>query len=241
MRAAGLGLLCPPYQRGVCMKAKIGFVIFVLLLVVGLVGCNVLLGPDDDDGSIGGDNGDESSGGDNGDEEAVFSIGDIGPAGGLIFYIDELDIHHWTYLEVAPQSTEWQNIEWGDTGTVIGAAAQGTAIGTGASNTAAIVAHMGGKSITGTAAQLGDALEHEYEGTTYDDWFLPSRDELNAIWENIVDDGDGNNSGKGGFGSVYWSSSEFNDIGARMLSFVDGSESFGNKASVRQVRVVRAF
>jgi hypothetical protein len=171
--------------------------------------------------------------------DQVFAIGDTGPAGGLIFYIDTADAHSWTYLEVAPASTEWTSKEWGNSGTEIGGDAALTGIGDGQAATAAIVAHMEGQSITGTAAQLCDGLS---EGG-YNDWFLPSKDELNAIWDNLVDDGSGSNSGVGGFdpSGIYWSSSEFSSNNAWYQYFAIGAQSNYSKTNPTRVRAVRAF
>ena len=171
----------------------------------------------------------------------TYEIGDTGPAGGLVFYIDETDEFDWTYLEVAPASTEWTSKEWGDHGTEIGGDAALTGIGDGQAATTAIVSHMEGESITDTAAQLCAALEHAHGTTTYEDWFLPSKDELNAIWENIVDDGSGSNSGVGGFAELsYWSSSEVSSFIAWYQYFGDGLQSGYDKFNLR-VRAVRAF
>lgn len=173
-----------------------------------------------------------------------YAIGDPGPADGIIFYIDTADEHSWTYLEVAPASTEWSDKEWGDYGTEIGGNAASTGIGDGQAATDAIVKHLADNtSETDRAAQLCDALEHEYDGTTYDDWFLPSEDELNAIWDNLVDDGDGNNSGVGGFSiGYYWSSSEFvGNTHARAQTFTDGYQNVYYKHGNFRVRAVRAF
>lgn len=163
----------------------------------------------------------------------VYAIGDTGPAGGLIFYIDEADDHDWTYLEVAPQSTEWEAKEWGDYETEIGGDAQLTGIGDGRAATDAIVSHMEGKSITDTAAQLCAELEHG----GYGDWFLPSKDELDAIWHNIAD------GGTGGFEDRwYWSSSEDSSDEAWTQEFSDNGpkHSFLKHYELR-VRAVRAF
>ena len=59
-----------------------------------------------------------TAGGDHSDTVAVFvvgyELGDIGPAGGYIFYIDEANEHPgWTYLEAAPAETEWVAKPWG--------------------------------------------------------------------------------------------------------------------------------
>jgi len=174
---------------------------------------------------------------------AVYDIGDTGPAGGIIFYVDTADNYTWTYLEVAPQSTEWEDKIWGDQGTEIGGDAALTGIGDGQAATTAIVSHMEGQQISGTAAQLCDGLEHDHDGTTYKDWFLPSKDELNAIWENIVDDGSGSNSGVGGFADSqgYWSSSEDDNDNAWWQYFGSFLQDSGLKDNTAWVRAVRAF
>jgi len=43
----------------------------------------------------------------------AYQVGDIGPAGGIIFYVKEDNSDGWRYMEAAPQSTEWEGIEWG--------------------------------------------------------------------------------------------------------------------------------
>ena len=210
----------------------------ISLIIVGLVlvtttGC---------DSAGAGTGGGDGGGGTGGGGATVYAVGDTGPAGGLIFYIDEADEHSWTYLEVAPASTEWTGKEWGDYEVEIGGDAALTSIGDGQAATTAIVAHMVGKGITGTAAQLCDALSHN----GLEDWFLPSKDELNAIWENIVDDGDGNNSGVGGFttaaGDYYWSSSEYDSRYAWAQRFYGGAQGYPDKPLHSfPVRAVRAF
>ena len=173
-----------------------------------------------------------------GSPAVTYAIGDTGPAGGLIFYVDEADTYSWTYLEVAPVSTEWTYKDWGGYGTEIGGNAALTGIGDGQAATDAIVAHMEGESITGTAAQLCDALSYG----SYADWFLPSQDELNAIWDNLVDDGTGANSGVGGIAEdTYWSSSEDDSRTAWYQDFSNGYQDDGGKYNDLRVRAVRAF
>jgi len=122
---------------------------------------------------------------DNGDgdeeEDDTYSLCDIGPAGGYIFYDKGYYSDGWRYLEAAPASTEWINKQWGSYGTLIGGTETG--VGTGQSNTATIVTWLNSHSETGKAeaAQLCDALTKG----GYDDWFLPSKDELNLMYENL--------------------------------------------------------
>lgn len=86
----------------------------------------------------------------------------------------------------------------------------GTAIGTGKTNTQRLVSAMGNETYSSSfwsyaktknyAARLCDILTYTINGIIYDDWFLPSKDELNLIYEN---------PSIGGFGiGNYWTSSE---------------------------------
>ncbi len=69
----------------------------------------------------------------------------------------------------------------------------------------------------------------------YDDWFLPSKDELNKLYlsKDTV----------GGFtGDYYWSSSEYSaDAAAWEQLFNDGSQNYDVKYGTYRVRAVRAF
>jgi hypothetical protein len=70
----------------------------------------------------------------------------------------------------------------------------------------------------------------------YSDWFLPSKDELNAMY--------GKKAAIGGFVNAsfwYWSSSEFSGTNARGQTFGVGSQNNYNKSTLDHVRAVRAF
>jgi hypothetical protein len=109
----------------------------------------------------------------------------------------------------------------------IGAAARGTAIGTGAANTAAIVAQPG---CTGAAAYLCANLT---EGG-YGDWYLPSKDELNMLYANSL--------AVGGFGTYhYWSSTEYSFMFAWNEYFTTGYQDYNSKEYTYRVRPVRSF
>jgi uncharacterized protein (TIGR02145 family) len=72
----------------------------------------------------------------------IYALRDTGPAEGLIFHITNNGGGSFTYLESAPIDTasavHYSNIE-----ALIGVTAQGTAVGTGQSNTTAILAQIG--------------------------------------------------------------------------------------------------
>jgi hypothetical protein len=152
----------------------------------------------------------------------VRSIGDNGPAGGKVFYVTHAGLHG---LEAAP-ADQSSGAEWGCYVNAI-SGAQGTTVGTGAANTTAIVTDC---AEAGTAAKIADA----YALNGYTDWFLPSKDELNLLYQQ--------KSVVGGFAvNYYWSSSEGTGYHAWAQYFDDGNKSYGNKNNTLPVRAVRAF
>jgi len=164
------------------------------------------------------------------EDNGTYDLRDIGPAGGYIFYDKGYYSSGWRYLEAAPASAEWTTKQWGSHEIFIGGTEAG--IGTGQSNTTIIVTWLNNHSETDRAAQLCDALV--YGG--YSDWFLPSRMELNLIYENL------HLFGVGGFADdYYWSSSEYSANLAYLQAFSNGG--YGNfyKYGTHRVRAVRAF
>jgi hypothetical protein len=104
-----------------------------------------------------------------------------------------------------------------------------TRIGSGLSNTNAIIRIQGG-----TSESYAAAIARAYTGGGYSDWFLPSLDELNKLWLERV--------AIGGIGPYfYWSSTEHNSVSAYGQSFNSGSQLQSLKNSQSFVRAVRAF
>ncbi len=143
--------------------------------------------------------------------------------GGIIFYIDGTGNHG---LIAAPgdQSTR---AEWGCSGTSIRGTS--TAFGTGQANTTRIVNRC-------TEAGRAASICNDLVAGGYDDWFLPSKDELELMYaqKTVV----------GGFAKRnYWSSSEDSANSAWVQFFGDGDQyTHGfHKYSIYNVRAVRAF
>ena len=219
-----------------------------------------------------------------------YHVGDIGPAGGYIFYDCDADNNSgnkdglmstkcgWRFLEAAPADLRVVNgVPTVDstlsgyssvpTGYVFGyyritesgsnlyvngktiydaSNCTGTAIGTGKSNTQLIVSAMGteaysyasGSAKTGNyAARLCDNLTFSFNGVTYDDWFLSSKDELNLMHTNL------HKKGLGGFADdIYWTSSEYGNVNdARGQDFDNGNQGYDYRYYYYRVRAVRAF
>ena len=194
-------------------------------------------------------------------------VGDIGAGGGIIFYVSSGTFTSTgstcntacKYLEAAPTSgtNAWTDASYawsGNTTGQIGAAVEGTAIGTGYANTLAIVGQSGGGNTAGRAGTISRA----YRGpNNMSDWFLPSKDELNQMckwargqaWTSditLCNSTGAINTGAGAAGFYYdnyWSSSERNGAaGALAQDFFSGSDNANySKDSTRLVRPVRAF
>ncbi len=209
-------------------------ILAVFALVVIVAGCDNPTSSGDNETETP-DNGDEV----NGDEVIVYEIGDVGPAGGWIFYVDENDDFEWTYLEAAPADTvdgEIVRFEWSDVQNVA-VGTTSTEIGTGLANTQAIVSQTGHEE---SAAQR--CLDYEVNG--YNDWFLPSRDELDELSEIELSIPELEL-----YNGQYWSSSELyeSESEAEYVHFgppvigVEPDPAINEKYQEKRVRAVRAF
>jgi hypothetical protein len=136
----------------------------------------------------------------------TYSVGDIGPGCGTVFYVDMARAAGSQFWEVG---SDLGNTQWGCIGTDV--AGTGTAIGTGEANTAAIIVSC---PTLGIAARVASA-----RAGGYSDWFLPSQDELNQLCKYaraqstaVADQAvlcDFTGAFRSGFvGGNYWSSSE---------------------------------
>lgn len=167
-------------------------------------------------------------------------IGDIGPGGGIVFYVSASKINvqpkissGGRCLEAAPNS--WNGgtfigptYLWGCSGvSVVGT---GIGIGIGASNTAKFV-----NSCINPNSPARVAADLVFGGKN--DWFVPSKAELNLIYTNLKI------AGIGGFtNNYYWSSSENNSLNVWLHDFNNGALWTGAKASLSIfVTVIRAF
>jgi hypothetical protein len=157
------------------------------------------------------------------------SIGDTAQ-GGIIFYLDPSGCHGLV-CALTDQSLgiQWYNGSYMDT------RAYGSGLFEGKYNTKMINWEQGGS----TSAS---AICAAYTVGSFNDWYLPSIEELNKMYLNI---GQGNALGLGNIGGFtnnsYWSSTEYDFLNAWYQDFTIGSQTNFIKYYVNNVRAVRAF
>jgi len=155
------------------------------------------------------------------DIQATLTIGLLAH-GGIVFYLNGTGggLVCAEYDQSAGALWGCQDINIGGTG---------TSIGTGASNTDKILAGC-------FQSEIAAKICSDLVLNGYNDWFLPSQDELNLMYQNLKV------SNRGDFTNIwYWSSSESSSFGARVQDFGDGNQISLNKSYDFYVRAVRAF
>ena len=162
-------------------------------------------------------------------------IGDL-IEGGYLFYIDETGQHG---LVAAMEDLEG-TYKWGCMNQYV-SGADGTGLGTGYQNTLDIVA-QNCQTQNGAITAAQATLNYTSEGFT--DWYLPSKDELHSIYNNISQNSSVGNIGNisdDTIGAYYWSSTESTSPKAFSLSFNTTDQGPNNKNLSLKVRPIRAI
>ena len=170
----------------------------------------------------------------------TYRVGEVGPGGGTVFYVDMTRAAGSQFWEVG----SYLGLkDWGCTGTNI--VGTGTAIGTGEANTAAIMTICAMADIASRVAAV--------PAGGYSDWFLPSMDELNQLCkyartqstavadQTVLCDFSG--AFRSGFvGGNYWSSTQY-DANEAWYQYLDGGIQRGAPKFNDPLRVlpVRSF
>jgi hypothetical protein len=146
--------------------------------------------------------------------------------GGVIFWVDEVSEHGL----IAATEDLSIDITWFN-GNYTASHAIRDGIFSGKDNTHRIVEVQGVK----TSYAAREAIN--YKGNGYDDWYLPSRHELNLMYmqKNMI----------GGFANhIYWSSTELSAnplLGVCIQDFSTGDQFVSLKEYKGNVRVIRSF
>lgn len=155
--------------------------------------------------------------------------------GGKVFYIfqagDPGYIAGQTHGLIAALGDYIGTLRWSN-GSDVTTGATATALGSGKANTNAIVAIQGAGSYA--AKWCTDYINSsDYISSSYNDWYLPSKDELNILYIN-------RNHNIGLANAQYWSSSEVAS-GAAWLQIMSVGQTFTAKTVYCNVRAIRSF
>ena len=187
----------------------------------------------------------------------TYALGDIGPGGGLVFLISG----GLTY-EMAPKTWSGGSVDPSDDwcSDITNSVATGTGVGTGSANTTAMLTNA--TPFVACTNSAANAVRVSIGGLT--DWFLPSKDELNAMCNysrnpsapaapSVRCDGGGFPftsqdpvfaSGAYGFPiGGHWSSTQasVSNAWAQGLGTDNGIQGTGPKGASLRVRPIRAF
>lgn len=168
---------------------------------------------------------------------AIIQIGDF-YQGGIVFYLDGTG-NHGLICPITNQSPPSPEVHggWGCANGVNIDGADATAIGTGLQNTLDIIAAC---PTIGIAAEICASLTLN----GYEDWYLPSIDELKAMHQqrNIITEYALANGGEDFIGHYYYSSSESTGAYAFAIYWPNGNTNQVGKANFNYpFRAVRAF
>lgn len=174
-----------------------------------------------------------------------YKIGNRGPANGIVFYDKGQYSFGWRYIEVATK--DLKDLEWGCVASSI-SKARNNEIGSGYYNTAQIVTYHDNlinyyanpsvcSNLNNGSLLAKDAIL--FNQGIYNDWFLPSYNELELIYKNLY------LSNLGDFKeSIYWSSTEMNKNTVSTINFKTGEKTSTSKISEKnsiKARAVRYF
>ena len=163
-----------------------------------------------------------------------YKIGDVGPAGGLVFYDKGKIVKGWRYLEAAPEDVADSSIWGANFGAWL--SAPWASIESSREYIDNLIPALGGAERC-TAVLLCKSLTMG----GFSDWFLPTKGQLDLMYKNL------RKAGLGKFASDwYWSSSinqeSNNENGsAYCQSFSRGSSVLMSLGFKARVRAVRAF
>jgi len=174
------------------------------------------------------------------DNKKVYKIGEMGAGGGIVFYVSEEGFKVYDgeggeetchYLEMS-EATLLES-KWFPSYDMIGTK---TGLGYGKENTYKIL-HAKSESLTEVNCAAYRCNKYSTANTKAGEWWLPSKDELDLIWQNQKDV-----VVKSCNSPWHWSSSEHNEGNAWEQNFNDGKQGESSKdRNINSVRAVRAF
>jgi len=178
--------------------------------------------------------------------EQYLKVGDLRPGGGWVFYDKGDDTGGWRYLEA---DTDNFFAEWGLNGVVCDSTY--TDLFKGEHNTIEIFRQIIDNFEDSDDVMFKKATQLclDSDNLGYTDWFMPSRDELNLMYQNLHLEGYGDFDTSGTPVLNYWTSSVGGDqayeeslISCWIQNFADGLQLETSDRSQRNwVRAIRRF
>lgn len=177
------------------------------------------------------------------EETQTYAIGQQGPAGGTVFYDKGSYSDGWRYMEAA--TTDIDTLaQWGCDAVSI-AGAQSPAIGHGLTNSGKIKAFFDAlpdyyntaTTCSTTADGTVAANSTLWINNDFQQWFLPSKEELLLIYQNLTANGQGTM-----LPQLYWTATEVDASTATAIDFATGQPADIPKAQAAvKIRAVRYF
>jgi len=171
----------------------------------------------------------------------TYSVGDFAQ-GGIVFWVDDTGRHGLVCAKT--DCNGGSGVRW-YAGTHGSTQAKGDGIYAGNANTLIIIAAQVAIGDDGStyAARVCNELQIPESGITYSDWYLPSKYELNLMYENktTINATATANGGTIFATTTYWSSTEHDRDHAWILSFDNGYQLNYNKYDTYRVRAIRYF
>ncbi|GHV59972.1 hypothetical protein AGMMS49587_00060 [Spirochaetia bacterium] len=160
----------------------------------------------------------------------AYKVGDAGPAGGIVFYVKDNNSNGWRYLEAAPAGTEQKARGFHSAEIFRQYKIDDRRLGAGRKNTQEFMAFFEQKGGgINTPMWICDSLMVN----GFDDWYLPSSEELLLMYYNLY------KQGQGDFRIMwYLSSTAANGRPNTAVNFASGidADRSGGEVGVRAVR-----
>jgi len=176
-----------------------------------------------------------------------YSIGSTGPAGGIIFYVNQDTSASWKYLELDTDdkvsiynyfySSFWPNFKIKQADALkLNKEMKKKSNPQGMINTYNILYDINKEklSYSKVAAYTCYKNQKEHNGKIYKDWFLPSKYEFELLFNAFLNINFDN-------GYIYWTSSFYKDNEAFTFDLSSGSAILKNIKANHLVKCIRAF
>ena len=182
----------------------------------------------------------------------TYAVGDVGPGGGLVFLISDCLTYEMAPKTWSGSSEDTDLSRWCSNASTFLSGTFGTAIGTGAQNTVNMEVCTSGPGL--------EAAVYVDVAGGYSDWFLPSKDELNAMCyysRNLSASPDPTETCYGGSGTAqdgtfaggvygfasdyYWSSSQVAYNSVWRQTFDSGDQKLSGMRYWHSARPIRVF